>query len=56
MLFRSIWNACKYVRGVLKEEQGPTPLIAAMRCYVASQLGDEVEIPGEIGASHELVD
>lgn len=24
---------------------GPTPLIAAMRCYVASQLGDEVEIP-----------
>ena len=25
--------------------QGPTPLIAAMRCYVASKLGDEVEIP-----------
>jgi hypothetical protein len=24
---------------------GPTPLIAAMRCYVASQLGDEVDIP-----------
>ena len=24
---------------------GPTPLIAAMRCYVASKLGDEVEIP-----------
>ena len=23
----------------------PTPLIAAMRCYVASKLGDEVEIP-----------
>ena len=23
---------------------GPTPLIAAMRCYVASKLGDEVEI------------
>lgn len=23
-----------------------TPLIAAMRCYVASKLGDEVEIPG----------
>lgn len=24
---------------------GPTPIIAAMRCYVASKLGDEVEIP-----------
>ena len=24
---------------------GPTVLIAAMRCYVASKLGDEVEIP-----------
>lgn len=24
---------------------GPTLLIAAMRCYVASKLGDEVEIP-----------
>jgi hypothetical protein len=27
------------------DELGPTPLIAAMRCYVASKLGDEVEIP-----------
>ena len=27
---------------------GPTPLIAAMRCYVASRLGDEVEIPKEL--------
>ena len=27
---------------------GPTPLIAAMRCYVASQLGGEVEIPEEL--------
>jgi hypothetical protein len=26
---------------------GPTPLIAAMRCYVASKLGDEIEIPEE---------
>ena len=25
-----------------------TPLIAAMRCYVASKLGDEVEIPEEL--------
>lgn len=27
---------------------GSTPLIAAMRCYVASVLGDEVEIPDEL--------
>ena len=27
---------------------GETPLIAAMRCYVASKLGDEVEIPEEL--------
>lgn len=24
---------------------GPTPLIAAMRCYVASVLGDDIELP-----------
>jgi len=28
--------------------EGPTPLIAAMRCYVSSKLGDEVEIPEEL--------
>jgi hypothetical protein len=28
---------------------GPTPLIAAMRCYVASKLGAEVEVPDELG-------
>ena len=28
-----------------RTQYGPTPLIAAMRCYVASKLGDEVEIP-----------
>ena len=27
---------------------GPTPLIAAMRCYVSSVLGDEVEVPDEL--------
>ena len=29
-------------------EYGPTPLIAAMRCYVASKLGDEVDVPEEL--------
>ena len=27
---------------------GPTPLVAAMRCYVASKLGDEVDVPEEL--------
>jgi hypothetical protein len=27
---------------------GPTPLIAAMRCFVASRLGDEVDVPKEL--------
>ena len=31
-----------------KRGAGPTPLIAAMRCLVASKLGDEVEIPSEL--------
>jgi len=32
----------------LFRKRGGTPLIAAMRCYVASKLGDEVEIPEEL--------
>ena len=30
------------------DAQGPTPLIAAMRCYVASKMGDEVDVPKEL--------
>jgi hypothetical protein len=30
------------------QTDGPTPLIAAMRCYVASQLGDTIDIPNEL--------
>tara|TARA_R110000868_G_scaffold207866_1_gene456913 strand:- start:2685 stop:3041 length:357 start_codon:yes stop_codon:yes gene_type:complete len=30
------------------EETGKTPLIAAMRCYVASKLGDDVDVPTEL--------
>lgn len=30
------------------KSSGPTPLVAAMRAYVASKLGDEVEIPEEL--------
>lgn len=29
-------------------QDGPTALVAAMRCYVASKLGNEVDIPKEL--------
>ena len=42
------WQASKR-KGVLSiTGQGPTPLIAAMRCYVASKLGDTIEVPEEL--------
>lgn len=47
--FKSAWIA--YKLGTPHEdnpEGGPTPLIAAMRCYVASKLGNEVEVPEEL--------
>jgi hypothetical protein len=28
--------------------RGPTPLVAAMRCFCCAELGDEVEIPEEL--------
>jgi len=40
------WNF-KFATG---HSQGPTPLIAAMRCYVASKLGFEIEIPEELNS------
>lgn len=30
------------------EYEGSTPLVASMRCYVASKLGDEVDIPDDV--------
>jgi len=47
-----VWTAAAYRKApdgtMLYYEDGPTPLIAAMRCYVASKLGDEVDIPKEL--------
>ncbi len=40
------WSACQFDGNNCKF--GPTPLIAAMRCYVASKLGDEVDVPEEL--------
>lgn len=36
------------ITGTNIKAKGNTPLVAAMRCYVASKLGDEVEIPDEL--------
>lgn len=41
------WGARK-VWGEGGECTGPTPLIAAMRCFVASRLGDEVDVPDDL--------
>ena len=41
------WRADAFRSGTVRM-YGDTPLIAAMRCYVASKLGDEVEIPEEL--------
>jgi hypothetical protein len=40
------WMACD--RGSTHIQHGPTYLIAAMRCYVASKLGDDINIPEEL--------
>jgi hypothetical protein len=42
------WEGSCKIDGVTAWVEGPTPLIAAMRCYVASKLGDEIEIPEEL--------
>jgi hypothetical protein len=44
------WMACLRPddKGWLVYGYGPTPLIAAMRCYAARRLSDEVEIPEEL--------
>ena len=39
------WEASHYGEHIVWAEK---PLVAAMRCYVASKLGDEVEIPAEL--------
>jgi len=44
------WHSKKDGWDQFRAVDGPTPLIAAMRCHVASELGDEVEIPDEFVA------
>ena len=44
------WSATLYATDYNEHTHvtAPTPLIAAMRCYVASKLGDDVNIPEEL--------
>jgi len=49
--YRGAWAAhCPLPNGGLHAcmENQPTPLIAAMRCYVASKLGADVDVPEEL--------
>lgn len=47
----SIWEARGSIGAIgagWRFTHGPTPLIAAMRCLVASKLGDTVQVPEEL--------
>jgi hypothetical protein len=45
---RNVWSASTKWDDPTKVFYGKTKLVAAMRCYVASKLGDEVEVPEEL--------
>ena len=42
--YADLWCADHTIQGT-PPQYGPTPLIAAMRCYATSRLGDEVDVP-----------
>ena len=42
------WDSWKHGADEPCYSIGPTPLIAAMRCFCHSKLGDEVEVPEEL--------
>lgn len=43
-----IWTKQRAKGGSSAGGSGPTPLIAAMRCFCCSKLGDEIDIPEEL--------
>jgi hypothetical protein len=45
---QGVWGAVYSSGNVGREHFAKTPLIAAMRCYVASKMGDEVDVPEEL--------
>ena len=42
-----LWHA-SLLHPDISEWTGPTPLIAAMRCFCASRLGEEVDVPEKL--------
>jgi len=46
--YTGTWTAYTTLEGEPYEYPGPTALIAAMRCYVASKLGDNIDLPEEL--------
>lgn len=42
------WSAASEIDIKVPYQKGPTALIAVMRCYVASKLGEEVDVPEEM--------
>lgn len=43
------WNEFQFGKtGARCYWKGPTSLIAAMRCYAASELGDEIDVPDDL--------
>lgn len=42
------WHSSNPANDYASHQYGPTPLIAAMRVYVASKLGDTVDVPDEL--------
>lgn len=44
----SAWTPAPDRESGESQAYGPTPLIAAMRCFVQSRLGDEVDVPDDL--------
>jgi len=42
------WSLKAEIHGTEKFYYGPTPLVAAMRCFISSKIGDEVDVPEEL--------
>ena len=47
-LMHKDWQAAYHEGRSSFIQSGPTPLIAAMRCFVTSRLGDTIEVPDEL--------
>lgn len=50
LAFPNQWSGMISTDGISYQfiQYGPTPLIAAMRCFVASRFGAEVDVPDEV--------